>query len=500
MKRTYIGIAAVVIAAVGIFAGATNLDLKLGRSIETLVNIMRDVRLYYVDETDPEQMLKNAAEGLSKGLDPYTVWMPAEDMDDFALMTTGKYGGIGSVIRKSGDHVVVAAPYRDSPADKAGLIAGDKFIEIGGENVEGKTTEYVTTLLKGDAGTSFEVIVEKLITGQRETVTITREQIRIPSVPYYALLDSGMGYIRHSDFSDGSAGEVRKAVVDLKKQGARGLILDYRGNGGGILQEAVKVLSLFVPRGTEVVTTKGRNPRANESYRTAQEPLDLEIPMTVLVDRNSASASEIVAGALQDLGRAKLLGQKSFGKGLVQMTRPVGYGSYIKITTSRYYLPSGRTIDSIGVAPDIELTPEYMSLFTAIVYGRGYIGDFCDDFSRRNPGITEFDYNEFVGWMRDKEVPYRSDTRLALEALRERAERELFMDEIGPDITHIEQNLRDDKDGSLMRYRKELSEMITEELLTRRGYQRAALEYQTAHDPEVARAVEYLKNEALADI
>jgi carboxyl-terminal processing protease len=483
------------LAAAALISATPDRDLTLGRSIETLADFMRDVSVYYVEPTDPAELLKDATAGLTAGLDPYTELIPADEMDDFEVVTTGKYGGIGAVVRKKGDYVAVAQPYEGSPADLAGLVAGDRFVMIDTVNVVGADTERVSNLLRGKPGSKFTVRVLRLMSGQEEDIAITRERISIPAVPYYTMLDGGVGYIHHSDFSDGAAKEMRRALDDLRGRGTmKGLILDYRGNGGGILQEAVEILSMFVPRGTEVVSTRGRRAEMTESYRTSQGPVDVQTPIVVLTDNHTASASEIVAGALKDLDRAVLMGQRTFGKGRVQITRPVGYGSYLKVTAARYYLPKGQFIDSVGVAPDVALEPEYMSHFAALVYARGYISDFADDFIRTHPDARTVPYSDFVAWMEDKELDYESPTRRALAELTERARRDMLTDALAGPIASLEASLKDDRASSLELYRKQLQELLDEELATRHGYTRGAAAYRLEHDPEAAAAAELLRD------
>ncbi len=479
-----------------VFISATpDRDLKLGRSIETLADIMRDVTLYYVDETDPADLLKYASHGLTLGLDRYTEFMPAEEMEDFEVMTRGEYGGIGAVVRKKGDHVAVAQPYEGSPADLAGLVAGDRFVAIDSVNVVGATTEQVSKLLRGVAGTKFTARVLRLISGREDTITITRERISIPAVPYHDVFEGGIGYIRHSDFSDGSAEELRLALLDLRKRGPlKGLILDYRGNGGGILQEAVDILSMFVPRGTEVVSTRGRREEMTVVYRTEREPVDTQLPIVVLADRRSASASEIVAGALKDLDRAVLMGQRTFGKGRVQVTRPVGYGAYLKVTAAKYYLPDGQCIDSIGVAPDVELKPEFLSPFTATVYAGGHIDDFADDYISHHPDTESLPFGEFAVWMEDKELKYESPMRRALAVLKEQAEQEMYLETLAGTIAELENKLKDDRKSALELNREQLQEILDEELVTRREYARGLAKHRLQYDKEFDAALEFLRD------
>ena len=321
-KYRILALAAGLAAVAGATIHASHNDFGLGRNMEITVNMMRELSLGYVDPIDPDRLMEGAAAGMVSDLDPYTEYISEEGMSDFELLTTGKYGGVGALIRKKGDWVVIAQPYQGTPSDRAGLRIGDRILEIDGRDARGFTTEEVSSRLKGEPGSRVKVTVLHL-DSTRQTVTLHRERIAIPGVPYAGWAADGIGYIRHSDFTEGCYEEMRAAVERLRAEGGlKGLILDYRSNGGGIMQEAVKILSMFVPKGTAVVTTKGRNER--QDYRTESEPILPDLPLAVLVNGNTASASEIVAGALQDLDRAVLIGQRSFGKGLVQTDPPAG--------------------------------------------------------------------------------------------------------------------------------------------------------------------------------
>ena len=321
----YLLTAVIAASAAALLTFAARNDFGLGRNMEITVNMMRELSLGYVDPVDPDKLMEGAAEGMVSDLDPYTEFIPEDQMSNFELLTTGKYGGVGSLIRKKGDWVTIAQPYKGSPADRAGLKIGDKILAIDGKDAKGFTTEQVSSRLKGDPGSKVRVTVEHL-TGGTETVTLQRERIAIPGVPYAGWVDEGIGYIRHSDFTEGCYEDMRAAIERLRSEGElKGLILDYRSNGGGIMQEAVKILGMFVPKGTEVVSTKGRTEDSRRVYRTESEPILPDLPLAVLVNGNSASASEIVTGALQDLDRAVIIGQRSYGKGLVQTPRPLGH-------------------------------------------------------------------------------------------------------------------------------------------------------------------------------
>ncbi len=535
-KRAKYGIiAAAAVCVVTLSTAAYKSDFKLGQNVELLVGMMRNIFLYYVDEVDTDSLAKNAAEGMVKDLDPYTELIHADDMPEFELMTTGKYGGIGSIIRQKGEWIQIAEPYKGSPADKAGLEIGDTFIEIEGKNAKGMTTAEVSKLLKGEAGTSVKIKVRKFYTGEEQTLTIRREVIALPSIPYYGMVSDSIGYIHHSEFTDGCSDDMRSALTDLKAQGAKGIILDYRGNGGGIMQEAVKIIAMFVPKGTEAVSMRGRGEGSNKQYTTATEPLDTEIPLAVLVDGYSASAAEIVAGALQDLDRAVLVGQRTFGKGLVQNTMPLGFNSYLKITTAKYYIPSGRCIQAIdysnrsetggvgfvpdslirefhtaggrkvydggGVMPDVRLAPEYNSRFAIIAYSKGYIDEFVDKWCLENrsrdtsPGtfhLTDADYNSFVGFVKDKDFGYESGTKQALQTLRQNAERERYLGDIEQYIDSIEATLRDDNESNLKLYRDELSTIIEDDIILRGYYSQGVTQHNLRDDSCVESAVSVL--------
>lgn len=526
--------AAILVVGFGALLWGKRNDFGLGRNIEIAVNMMRELSLYYVDEVDPDRLMEGAAEGMVSDLDPYTEYMPEERMSSFELLTTGKYGGVGALIRQKGDYVIIAQPYKDSPADRAGLKIGDRIVAIDGEDARGFTTDKVSARLKGAPGSTVRVTVERLLDGRREEVTLRRERIAIPAVPYAGWLNDSIGYIQHSDFTDGCYEEVRAAVERLRAEGnLRGLVLDYRGNGGGIMQEAVKILSMFVPKGTEVVATHGRTEQ--KSYRTQSEPILAELPLAVLVNGNTASAAEIVSGALQDLDRAVLIGQKSFGKGLVQSTRSLGYNAYLKLTTAKYYIPSGRCIQAIdyshsqqgevksvpdslirefrtaagrkvydggGIMPDIRTEPEYISRFAATLYALGFVEDFVDDYMRSHAGepfhLMEFaldsaTYDRFADFMKDKKVPYESETRRALERLRKAAEEERYT-ELDNHLARLEQEVRDDTQTNLETYRQEIVRTLENEIILRYAYAQGVIEHALPQDAEVQRAVEVLSS------
>ena len=535
MKRiaNYLLTATALLGAAALLTFAAKNDFGLARNMETLVNMMRELSVYYVDEVDADRLMTDAAEGMVRRLDPSTVYMPEEEMTDFQFLTTGKYGGVGALIRKKGDGVVVAQPYKGFPADRAGLQIGDRFVEIAGKDARGMTTEQVSALLKGTPNTNVTIKVEKLLTGQVEEVKLRRERIAISGVGYAGFVADSIGYIQHRDFTEGCYEDMRAALEGLQKQGLKALVLDYRNNGGGILQEAVKIVSMFVPKGTEVVTTKGRT--EHTVYRTQLDPVAPTLPIVALVNDGTASAAEIVTGSLQDLDRAVLVGQRTFGKGLVQTTRPLGYNSFLKVTTAKYYIPSGRCIQAIdyssrdekgavksvpdslvrefrtrggrkvydggGIMPDERIDPEYISRFAMTLYAMGYVDDFADLYFRehgmqridpRTFTLTDADYERFEQFMADKEVKYESDTRRALNLIKEAARADLYEESLAAEIEAIEAGIRDDKATNLQTYKREIMETLNGAVILRYSYAEGVTEHTLTEDREVHRAVALL--------
>ena len=524
------------VAAAGVFTFASRDDFGLGRNMELLVNMMRELATHYVDKLDPDKMMRDAANGMVGNLDPYTAYLSEEDMKEFELATTGKYGGIGALIRKRGDYIVIAEPYKGSPADRAGLKAGDKIVAIGGDDAKGFTTEQVSSRLKGDPNTNVKVTIENLFDGKRRTLNIKRERIAIPGIAYAGMLNDSVGYVRHADFTDGCYDDMRAAIERLRaEQELKGLVLDYRNNGGGILQEAVKIVSLFTPKGTEVVSTKGRVESENKTFRTELDPLLPDVPIVVLVNGNTASSSEIVAGALQDMDRAVIMGQKSFGKGLVQSCRPIGYDAYVKMTTAKYYIPSGRCIQNIdysehresgrevadslirefktrngrkvydggGIMPDVSLDAEYISRFALTLYAMGIIDEFGDEYMKRHHAdtidvrrfsISDEEYERFVEFVKERNVAYTSETRLALDQLRRAVKADRFEQDMEKHIADIESGLKDDTESNLRTYRDEIVESLNSHIVLRYKYSEGAVEHSLEEDKEVAEAVKLLGN------
>lgn len=527
--------ALIVLVGAGTIA-ATNPDFALGRNIQILFNMFRELSLLYVDEVDPEKLMLNAADGMTRELDPYTELIPEKEMADFEIMTTGKYGGMGAIIQKKGDYVMVAQPYKGSPADKAGLQIGDIILAVDDKDVKGLEIQEVSSMLKGTPGTELSLKVRKLLTDQEQELTIKRERIVLSALPYWGIIADSIGYISHKEFTEDCSADLRNAFISMKKEGIKGLIIDLRGNGGGILQEAVKILSMFVPKGTEVVSMRGRMKELDATFTTQSEPIDTEIPVVVLINGSSASAAEIVAGAFQDLDRGVLVGQRSFGKGLVQNTRPVGFNSFLKLTTAKYYTPSGRCIqvldyshraedgsvgavpdslireytteggrkvyDGGGIMPDIRMPENYYSRFTNMLFAKGYIEDFANLYFKKHREpidvdtfeVTDADYNEFVAFMADKPIDSESDTKQTLDQLRQKAERDKYLDRIEEELNTIEEKIQDDKQTDLEAFKDELKMLLSNEIVMRYHYIGGVVRNNAHHDPEVLKAIEVLRD------
>ena len=539
MKRVKrYGLVALVAAAVATGVWATRDDFGLGRNIEIMVNLMRELSLQYVDEVSSDKLMKDGAMGMVRNLDPYTEFMSEQEMSEFEMRATGKYGGIGATIRMKRDSsgVVIAQPYKGSPSDLAGLKIGDKFVSIDGEDATKFNSEQVSSRLKGTPGTKVKLAIKRVMTGKVEEMEITRARIVIPGVPYAGFVSDGIGYIRHDDFTDGCYDDMRAEVERLRSTGElKGLILDYRDNGGGSVAEAVKILSMFVPKGSQVLTMKGRSGNSLRNYSTESNPVLGDVPIVALINGNTASASEIVCGAMQDMDRAVLIGQRSYGKGLVQTMVPLGYNAYAKVTTAKYYIPSGRCVQRInyshsggkdenvpdslinefrtaagrkvydgkGLMPDIKVETEYISSFAIMLYNLGYIEDFLDEYVRRNPSlkvengkfsITDADYEDFVKFMADKDVPYESQTRMALELLQRKAKEERYDSNFAEDLKQIESKLKDQKADNLRTYRKEIMDLINGDVVLRHNYYAGVVEHNLVGDSAVIKAVELLRD------
>ncbi len=505
---------------------------EVSKNLDIFTTLFREVNIYYVDETKPGEMIEKAIDSMLKDLDPYTTYIPESDIEDFRFQTTGQYGGIGAMIRKKGDYVVIAEPYKGFPADNAGLIAGDKLLEIDGKSVKGKTTQDVSSVLKGQPGVEVELLIERPGTEKLLKKVFTREEVKVKSIPYMGMVSEGIAYLRLRSFTRNCANEVKEAVTKLKDENeVTGLVLDLRGNPGGLLNESVDICNLFIEKGQEVVSTKGKIKEWEKSYKTHKTPLDIDIPLVVLINQSSASASEIVSGTIQDLDRGVVIGKKSFGKGLVQQTRKLSYNSQLKVTVAKYYTPSGRCIQALdygnrnddgsvgkvadslktafqtlngrtvydggGVDPDITIEQDMYAEIVGSILSKQLIFDFATKFVLANdsiaqPGefkITDDLYEEFVTFVSDKDYEYETHTEKDLAKLIEQADDDNYTD-FKKDLEALKEKLISYKEDDIHKYKSQVSELILSELMSRYYYQegrvKAALEDDIVLDKAIA--------------
>lgn len=504
------------------------------KNMELIDLIYQNLDMYYVDEPQPGKLSKVGIDAMLKELDPYTVYYHENDMEDYRLMTTGQYGGIGSVIRKIKGNTYVIEPYENSPSTKAGLKAGDKILSIDGKNMKDKNSEEVSSSLKGPKGTTIQVEIER--DGKVIMIPITRDEIKLPDVPYSGIIKDGIGYIKLNSFTQTAGADVEKAFNELKEQGMKELILDLRGNGGGLLIEAVKIVNLFVKKGQTIVTTKGRVAEENRSYKTMVNPSDLNIPITVLIDENSASASEIVAGSLQDLDRAVIIGTTSYGKGLVQRVYDLKYGSKMKLTIAKYYTPSGRcvqkleyydkedgskptqiadsllkkfktangrdVIDGRGIEPDVAIDKNELSRLTGTLYVDNIIFDYATLYTKSHESIaepktfklTENDYSDFKKYVLEQEFSYSTASEEMLKKMKETAEDEGYYTEASDEYEKLLAKVVPSKVRDLEKFKSEIIELLENEIVSRYYYQKGRIINSFNYDDFVIKAIDILSN------
>jgi carboxyl-terminal processing protease len=515
-------------------ADAQSANFKIGKSLDVQMNVLKELSLLYVDSIDSEKLIMRAIDAMLESLDPYTVMIPAEDKESLELLTTGSYGGIGALIRKEGNSVLLSEIYENTPASKAGLFAGDMIIKIDGISVTPLKVEECSAKMKGTPGTSVTFTIKKLRGGDTTDIVIVREKIHIPDVAYSGMLSESVGYIRVTGFTVGGAKDVKNALLELKKSPhLNRLIIDLRGNGGGLLDEAVDIVSLFVPKGTKVVSSLGKFRQADIEYRTKNEPVDVNLPLVVLVNSSSASSSEIVAGALQDLDRATIVGTRTFGKGLVQSIRDVGYNNKIKVTTAKYYTPSGRCVQAIdyaqrnedgsvgaipdslirpfktlvkgrtvydggGIIPDVMLEPQIFSrLAVALVFEEIFhdysIEYFKNRLSIESPSkfsLTDKEFEEFVKWASGRDFDYRTASEVEFDKMVSTLKRESIYDVMKDEIALLEKKLKLGKTDVLKRAVNEIKPLLEEEIVSRYYFQRGRIESMLRNDIQAAKAID----------
>lgn len=533
--KSYIVVKIVLLFSIAVMAFSGPNYFEISKNLEIFSNLYRELSLHYVEEINPGEIMKTGIDAMLESLDPYTTFIPEADIEDYRFMTTGQYGGIGSLIRNNGEEIIIAEPYEGFPADKAGLKPGDVIVEVDGIEISGKSTSEVSDILKGQAGTTLVLKYKRF--GDIHEVEMLREEIKIPNVPYAAMLDDEVGYISLSGFTETASKEVKEAFLDLKKQNMKKLVFDLRGNGGGLLRESVDIVNFFVEKGQEVVSTRGRTEDSERIHRAKNNPLDLDIPVVVLVDGGSASASEIVSGALQDLDRGVVVGKTTFGKGLVQQTRDLEYNSKLKLTVAKYYTPSGRCIQKIdyskkgddgrsdavadsllgmfyttggrkvtdgrGIEPDVKIPDRIFSKISKSLVGKNLVFDYANDYMYKHDSIAParvFDisddiYDNFVEFLADKDYDYTTRTERALEELKEVAEEEQYFKYGEEEYEQLMNKLIKDKKGDLRKFREEISEFLKLEIVSRYYYRTGKIAASLDTDEYVQQALEILHSD-----
>jgi carboxyl-terminal processing protease len=524
-----------IVAVIGLFSFKVGDNyFEIAKNLELYASVLREINTYYVDGIDAGKLNKKAIDEMLKTLDPYTNFISEAEAEDFRYQMTGQYGGVGSQIGMKDDYIVITDPYEGYPAYKADLRAGDLIINVDGKDIKGKSTSDVSKLLKGQAGTAIKLVIKR--NGQEIPKTITREEIKVKNVPYFGLINPETGYIKLTGFTQEAGKEVRDALVALKKQGIKQVILDLRGNPGGLLNEAVNIVNVFVPQGQQVVFTKGKVSEWDKSYETTRGATDPVIPVAVLVSRGSASASEIVSGTIQDLDRGIVIGQRSFGKGLVQSTRPLTYNTQIKITTAKYYTPSGRGIQALdyshrnadgsvgsvpdslkkefktkngrkvydggGIDPDIKVELKPYAQITQSLLAKQVIFDFATEYRNSHDSIaqpktfmlTQADFEAFKKLAETKELDYSTQTEKSLEELKKKAEQEKYFEAIKASYDKMKAQLKQDKQADLDKNKEEIISLLEEEIVKRYHFQKGRIEASFAHDLEIKEALSVFAN------
>ncbi|MBL1279444.1 MAG: S41 family peptidase [Fluviicola sp.] len=507
------------------------------RSLELMDQIYEHLEKYYVDDIQTGALSKTAIDAMLKKLDPYTVYYHESNIEDYQLMTTGQYGGIGALIRTKGDFTYISEPYEGKPAAKSGLKAGDKIIAIDGKSMEKKKSSDVSTALKGPKGTEISIEIERNGT-ERQTINVERDEIKLLDVPYSGMIDDKIGYIRLRSFTRTASSEVKKSLLQLKEEGMESLVFDLRGNGGGLLIEAIKIVNLFVPKGQVIVTTKGRVLEENRVYKTEYAPIDLNIPVVVLVNEGSASASEIVAGSLQDLDRAVIVGTQSFGKGLVQRTYDLDYGSKMKLTIAKYYTPSGRcvqrleyydkldkdaaeevpdslitifktkngrdVIDGRGVEPDSLVNQKDFSRLTVTMLRNNHFFDYATRYYYSHSTIakaeefslTDEEYADFKAYILKEEFTYSTASEEMLKKMKKTAEKEGFYEDIKDKYDALMTDVTPSKERDLEKFEKQIKAILANEIVSRYYYQKGRAVQSFKNNLFIEKALEILRNKS----
>ena len=511
---------------------AQSREFKAGKSLDIQFSVLRELSLFYVDSIEIDKLVKTGINAMVESLDPYTVYIPEEEEESIELLTTGSYGGIGALIKKIDSGIEISEVYENSPAAKAGLVAGDVILKIDTLSTLGLSVEQCSSRMKGTPGSEVKFVIKRLKGGEIKDIKIVRERVHFPDVAYWGMVSDTVGYIRIVSFTLDGAKDVKNALLNLKKSGKmKRLVIDLRGNGGGLLDEAVNIVSLFVPSGTKVVSALGRQKQTDAIYYTKEEPVDTQLPLLVLVNSGSASSSEIVAGALQDLDRATIVGTKTYGKGLVQSIRDVGYNNKIKLTTAKYYTPSGRCVQAIdynnrnedgsvgnipdslikafkttkgrivydggGIAPDVKIEAESYSRPSLSLVFNDILKDYSILYFRDHPSIespskfklSDEEFNKFVEYASGREFDHRTASEVDYDRLIATAKREGLINEMDKDMKLIESKIKLGKNGSIRKNADEIKSLLEEEIVSRYYYQRGRIESIIRKDKQLKEAI-----------
>lgn len=533
MKIKHIFIAAALLL-VSVAVSAQSRSFKLGQWTEIQNAILKELNASYVDSLDIDRIERAGIDAMLGDLDPYTVYIPEEEDEDLEMLINKSYGGFGAVVYKpeKDGNVIISEPYRNSPAHKLGFVCGDEITAIDGVTVHGLTATECTEKMRGKPGSTVVFTTKKLRSGETVDITVTRERIKLPDVEYYGMLDDTTGYISQTGFTSSVSAEVRSAFLDLKKQGMKRLVLDLRSNGGGLLQEAVDIVSLFVPRGTVVVSSRGNDPASYHEFKTTTEPIDTEVPIIVMVDSGTASASEIVSGAIQDYDRGTIMGKRTYGKGLVQSIRPLPYNGKIKVTTAKYYTPSGRCVQAIdysrrnedgsvgyipdslttefktahgrtvrdggGITPDVEIDFRPYSRLTYSLVVNGIIEHYALEFVRGHesiPAVEDFhladaDYEAFVAFAKNENFDYRSSAKALFDQMKSELKQDGLDEAMAEQVEALGKVIDMDKETFLRLKKDEIVPFIEEEIAVRYYFQEAGVQVRLRYDDQLKKALE----------
>lgn len=513
---------------------------EISKNLDIFTTLYREINTYYVDDTDPGKLMKKGIDAMLESLDPYTNFYSESDIEDYRFMTTGQYGGIGAQIKQKGDYVAIYEPYEGYPAQKADLRAGDVILEIDGKSVKGKKTDDISKILKGTPKTNVKLLIKREGEAKTFEKVVMRDEIKIKSVAYYGMYNDHIGYIRLTGFTENAGSEVKEALTNLKsKNNLTALIFDLRNNPGGLLNEAVNISNVFVDKGQEIVSTRGKVKEWDKVYKAINAPIDVNVPVALLVNSGSASAAEIVSGSLQDLDRGVIIGQRTFGKGLVQTTRPLSYNTQLKVTTAKYYIPSGRCIQALdythrnedgsvgkvpdslitafktkngrvvydggGVVPDIIIEPYKPSSIAISLYTKYLLFDYVTQYRLKHTSIpparefkvTDADYNDFVAFLSDKDYDYTTKSEKTLQELKDNAEKEKYYEDVKAEFEALKAKMMHNKKEDLVKNKKEIMQMLRDEIVARYYYQSGRVEAEFDYDPEIAKAAEVLNDQKL---